>query len=429
MKRLCFLSLIVLAATALLLGGCGKKETAGVAEGKKGVPLVNVLPAKPERISRLLNLTGEVVATNTVWISAMLDGPISFCPWREGDRVEDLQKPLIEISRPVYRQEVKASEAALAVADAKLADLLAGSRPEEIAQARETVKQFEESAAFAKADMERTAKLVSSGSLKAEDLEKARVEYTKYQTGLTSAKERLSMLEAGPTETEINLQKASVEEARAKLELAKAKEAESVIFPPFQGVITKVLVRPGDMAVPKMQLLQLMDTSSLRVRFMVPEKQSPLVAQGSPATVEFDAHPGRRFNAVISRVYPELDTRTRTRTAEAQVKEEVQLVPGMFARVSVAVETAEDAMVVPDAAVLTNPRGDKVVFVVVDGKASARTVKTGIEQGRRVQILEGILPGDRVVVAGNQNLKDGVAVRLPKQQEQPSGKKPGGGQP
>jgi len=84
---------------------------------------------------------------------------------------------------------------------------------------------------------------------------------------------------------------------------------------------------------------------------------------------------------------------------------------------------AEDAVVIPDAAIVTTPRGHKIVYVVKDGKASMRKVALGIEQGDSVQVTDGVQPGEMVVIAGNLNLKDGVMVQLGETAQTPTSKK------
>jgi len=422
MKR-ALLTVAIVPVGLLLVGGCRKQE-AGT-EASKKPPLVKVVPAKAETLTRWLEMTGDVVATNAVTIRATAEGPLSFCPWREGDTVET-GGTLIQIDRPVYREEVRAAEAALRVAEARLADLKAGARPEEIAQAAEAVKQLEECTGFADSDMKRTEQMVKSGSLPGEALEKARVAHVKCQTQLVAAQEKLQMLKAGPTETAIAVQKALVEEAAARLEKAKSTLAECTISAPFSGVITRVDVRPGDLATAKAPLLDLMDRDSLVVRFGVPEAESAAVHEGAKVRITFDALPGREFEASVSRVYPELDPKTRTRLVEASVAPDIGVAPGMFARVAVAVQTVKDVVIVPDSAVLTSPQGDRIAFVVSDGKAALRRVKTGLEAGGRLQIVEGIQPGEQVIVAGHETLKDGAPVRLPgsaKPDQSPEGKR------
>ncbi len=396
--------------------GCGGREQGDSAGAKKRVPVVAVEAARQESIARLLDLTGETAAVESVVIAATVEGPISYCPWREGDRVEtapDQPTKLIEINRELYRSEVYAAEAALGVARAKLADLMAGTRPEEILKAAEAVRQLEESASFAKNDLDRVTQLVESGSMPGEVLEKARVEYVAEQAKLSAARRHLEMLEAGYTRTAIAVQEAVVKEAEAKLELAKARLGECVIYAPFSGTITRVHVRSGDMASPKAPLLEMADLSSLVIRVAVPEAYTSTVREGMRAQVQLDALPGRTFEAQIARVYPELDRRMRTRTVELVLAELVPLMPGMFARVRLVFEAVDEAVTVPLQAVGATPAGAPVVYVVVDGKAVQRKVKTGIEQAGRVHVMSGLEAGAKVVVAGLEKLKDGVEVRVP----------------
>ena len=108
---------------------------------------------------------------------------------------------------------------------------------------------------------------------------------------------------------------------------------------------------------------------------------------------------------------------------EAKIMEPVALIPRLFARISVQGRVADDAVVVPDAAIVTTPRGHKVVYVVNEGKASMRKVTIGLEQGQRVQVTDGVRAGEMVVIAGNLNLKDGAKVQLVKAAPTPATKK------
>ena len=411
------LAALALAGLLASLGlvGCEGKTDGKQAGAPKKVPTVAVEAVRREPLSRVLELTGETVAVESVIISATMEGPISYCPWREGDRVETApEKParLIEISRELYRAEVNAAEAALEVATAKLTDLQAGTRPEEIAKAQETVRQLEESTSFAKNDLDRVTKLVESGSMPGEALEKARVEHIGELAKLSTAKRHLEMLEAGYTKTAIAVQEASVKEATAKLDLAKARLSECVIFAPFSGTITRVHVRRGDMAAAKAPLLEMADLSSLVIRVAVPEAYASAMRTDMKAQVSLDSLAGKTFAAKVARVYPELDRRMRTRTVELVVDEPANLAPGMFARVRLVLESVADAVTIPQQAIALTPAGGQVAYLVGDGKVVMRKVKTGIEQAGRVQVVAGLESGEKVVVTGHERLKDGTEVRV-----------------
>lgn len=395
----------------LFTTGCGGRDSNSAQPKQKKAPLVQLETVTTGRIQRAIALTCEVIPIESIQISSTVEGPIGYCPWREGDRVEAGQK-LIEIDREMYRAEVKAAEAALAVAQAKLDDLNAGTRPEEIEKARQGVREAEQSNAYEQADFERIAKLVKIGALPGEGLDKAHVQRTAAEAKLAGARQELEMLEAGFTRTAIAVQQAVVQEAAAKLELARARLDECIMTAPFAGTITEMFVRQGDMAAMKVPLLRMVDMESLVVRCAVPEAQAGVVKPGMPGEVRLDALPGIRLQSEVVRVYPELDPRMRTRTIELVVKDDTALAPGMFGRVRLIVDSFSAAVTVPVQSVIVTPSGAQVAFVAAEGKAVQRKVQTDIEENGRIQVLTGLMPGEQVIVAGQEKLKDGGAIRL-----------------
>ena len=235
-------------------------------------------------------------------------------------------------------------------------------------------------------DLQATEKLVKNGAIPAEMLDRARAAFS-----------------------------------RSKAQLIKARETmeDFVIRAPWSGYVSKVLVTDGNFVGPRVPLVEIFDPASLVVQFALPEKISVAVARGAKLSVTLDAHPGKTFSASVSRIYPDLDLKTRSRTVEATLSEKIALTPGMFARLAIDLKSVADAIVVPAEAVLTMPDGQKVIYLVKEGKAVKRNVRTGIENGRLTQILEGVAPGDQVIVEGHERLKDGIEVKLPSEKKGP----------
>jgi HlyD family secretion protein len=413
MKKIRVSKFLLLTSMVLLLivtWAC-RRGAGGDSAGKQAKPVpVKAVSVRQEKLVRWLPLTGSVAAGNAVCISATIEGPVSFCPWREGDRVEKGDK-LLEIERPIYRREVEAADAALAVAKARLDDLKAGTRSEEIAQAAEMVIQLQENTSFAENDLTRIEQMVKSGSLPGEERDKARVAFVKSQTDLKAAKERLQMLRRGPTATAIAVQEALLKEAAARLEKARATEAECRIFAPFSGVISAVHVRSGDLATAKAPLLSLFDPESLVVRFSIPERHVLQVRPGTPVRLSFDAIPGGMDKAKVIRIYPELETSSRTRLAEASIPDALPASPGMFARLELAADELSAALIVPDSALLSMP-DDSLVVYVLDGKvARQRQVHIAMEGSGEAALSSGVSAGELVIVRGHELLKDGSPAR------------------
>ncbi len=446
-RRLAWLLLLVmLAATAGTGGwwyanrqrgteqpGQGPGEAATPAPGGgggrgSGQPLtVEVQSVERGPIRQLLELSGEVMATDAVVIAAAKEGPITKCSWREGDRVQ-AGETLVEIDREVHRAELRAAEAALAVARGKLADLEAGSRPEERERARAMVQRWRASLAEAERNWEREQRLLAQNGTSQQSLEEAQERREVAEAELIAARESLQMLEAGATATERAVQELAVEEAAARVELAGAHLAECRITAPFDGVISKVHVRAGDLAVPRNPLMEMYAPDSLVIRFSVAESHAAAVRPGLPLRVTLDALPGQELPAEVERVYPQLEETTRLRTVDAVLTASAELLPHMFARLSLELQQVPDALLIPAEAVLTSPSGASFVFVAQQGQAERREVEIGIQQASMIQVLGGLQPEERVIVAGQAALRDGQPIRAAGQtrpDRQPAAAEPG----
>ncbi len=374
-------------------------------------PAVEVRPAVRGDIAHTLHLVGEVVATDSVVISATKEGVIVSAPWREGDAVTrgDI---LIEVGREVLRAEVQAAEAALDVARARLRDVEAGTRIEEIERAEAAVRRWEATREDAAGTLRRQEELLAEDFTSRQAADQARERLAVADAELASTRANLRMLRAGPTPTALAVQASAVQEAEARLALASAHLAESVVAAPFDGIISRAHVRAGDLSVPRGPLLEMYAPDSLALRFAVPEAQAASVRPGLPVEASLDAWPGRTVAAEVTRVHPKLDPSMRTRAVEAALADPHGLAPHMFARVNLALRQEREAVLVPADALRTGPSGARHVFVVEDGVAVSREVEIGIETRDAVQVLHGVAAGDLLVVRGQEILETGMSVRV-----------------
>jgi membrane fusion protein (multidrug efflux system) len=163
---------------------------------------------------------------------------------------------------------------------------------------------------------------------------------------------------------------------------------------------------------PRKNLIELYDPNSLVIQFTVPEQYAAHLKQQTPVSVTLDAYPDSVLQASISRIYPYLDERMRTRAIEVTVSGQASLLPGMFARAKLQTGRIESSIVVPTQAIATTPDAASVAYVVRNGRATRRLVRTGIEEAGRVQVVEGLVLGDSVIVTGVMGLSDGRVVRV-----------------
>ncbi|MBX3660172.1 MAG: efflux RND transporter periplasmic adaptor subunit [Ramlibacter sp.] len=212
---------------------------------------------------------------------------------------------------------------------------------------------------------------------------------------------------------------ANLEVAQAKLALARATAARLRIVAPFDGITGIRSVNIGDYLKDGADIVNIEDMEALYVDFRLPERYQTKARRGQQAVVSVDALPGRKFTAIVQAIDPLVDANGRSVGVRGCIdNRQLQLRPGMFARVTSVFGERDRALVVPEEAIV--PQGGRqFVLRLVDGpdrdsKMAQRVeVKVGIRQPGRVEIVQGLEPGDLVVTAGQQRVqKDGMAVRV-----------------
>ncbi len=212
---------------------------------------------------------------------------------------------------------------------------------------------------------------------------------------------------------------ANLEVAQAKLALSKAAAARLKVLAPFDGITGIRSANVGDYLKDGADVVNVEDIDAVFVDFRLPERFQNKVKKGQTAMVNLDALPGQRFTAFVQAVDPLIDTNGRSVGVRGCIdNRELRLRPGMFARVTAVFGERENALVVPEEAIV--PQGQRIsVYRVVDGKnadekvAQRVDVKLGIRGPGRVEVLEGLAAGDLVVTAGQQRLqRDSTAVRV-----------------
>lgn len=225
---------------------------------------------------------------------------------------------------------------------------------------------------------------------------------------------------------------AALEVARAKLALADATLQRLKVLAPFNGTAGLRQINVGDYLKDGADMVNIEDMDAVLVDFRLPERFQAKIRAGQTAQLTVDALPGRPFTAVVQAVDPLIEANGRSVGVRGCIdNRQQQLRPGMFARVNAVFGTREKALVIPEEAII--PQGGRTFVVKVvagekpDTLVSERvTVKVGLRQPGKVEILDGLAAGDTVVTAGHQRLqKDGTPVRVV-DLSQPGGNKPAG---
>ncbi|MBI1804545.1 MAG: efflux RND transporter periplasmic adaptor subunit [Ignavibacteriae bacterium] len=208
---------------------------------------------------------------------------------------------------------------------------------------------------------------------------------------------------------------AAMKVARADYEAAKTRLSYARITAPFAGYITKRFLDEGaNVTSNNATLFTLMDIDQLKIMVSVLEKDISLVRLGESATIRVDAFPGNVFLGKVARFSQSVDLSTRTMAVEIDVpnqKPGIRLTPGMFANITLIVREDKDAITVPTDALLKDDRS-YYVYVIDSTVAHRKDITVGVEQNGRTEVSSGLTGTERLVVAGQQLIRDGGQVMM-----------------
>ncbi|MBI1882506.1 MAG: efflux RND transporter periplasmic adaptor subunit [Chloroflexi bacterium] len=463
-KRLALVLLTLLVGAALLVAysltskpvaqASPPPETTAVPIEAAAIP-VQVAAVQTGDMAQVFYYAGVLQAKDEVNLAPRISGRIESVLVEVGDEVK-AGNPIAVIESDLYTTQLEQAEAALTIAQLKLAKMEEGSRPEELnaAQSSVEVAQAALNDATNISDDERNTAAADMAKAQAA-LRRAQSEYDKIawagQVGETPQAIQLEQatiayetalsaynLKTNPTEAQLAPLKAQLVQAQLSLNLARnpfrpvdfdmaragVKQAEAAVAQariqsqdttlkaPFDGLVAKVNVRKGSMVKPETAVIQLV-SKDLEVLVNVEESRIAQLAEGQNASLRIVAYPGQEFPALVSSVAPAADTNTFTFAVKVTPLDKTELRrSGMYADVSILVNEKLDALLAPRAAVTLIGNQETVFVVQANNTVQQRRVTTGLVNGDRIEILSGLKPGEAVVIAGQPNLTDGARVKV-----------------
>lgn len=205
---------------------------------------------------------------------------------------------------------------------------------------------------------------------------------------------------------------AAYQVAQADLALAQARLEKATINAPFSGMVGLRAVSAGAYVTPGTRIVELAKIDPIKVDFRVPELVLSSLRPGQPIRLAVDALPNRTFEGEVYVIDPIVDENGRAVRLRARIANpERVLKPGLFARVRIVVDRRENAVLVPESAIFAEG-GRRLVYRVVEGRAALTDVELGHRRPGQVEVLSGLAPGDVVVTAGQQQVRDGGRVEV-----------------
>lgn len=329
------------------------------AEQSFGAALVKVHEVKRARISEKIFYTGQIEAWREISITPDVGGKIAAIHVAEGDRVSTGQL-LAELDTRTAGLQLDQARAGLAVAEANHKD--------------------------AQRNKERMERLSQEKAVSEQQYEKIMLAFEAAE--------------------------AQLQQARAAANLAEHQLDVSLMKAPFSGVISAKNAEVGDIVNPMMGgrgVLTLVDYSRVKIAIDVSLDDIVRIKKGQPVILTVSAFLEKAFEGRVSVVNPAADPMSKKFRVEVSVNNpELILRPNTFGEVTFEVTTHEDALTIPQKAVLE----DRFVFVAKGNKAERREVVLGLQNSTSVEILSGISEGEMVIVEGNYGLDDGVEIEI-----------------
>ena len=356
--------------------------------------------------------TGDILADARVEVFPQVEGHLRELRVEEGDEVQAGQV-IAQIVDDDLQAEVARAAAQVDALRAEWAEMQAGARPEELAQADDRVAHSRAELENAEWMLQRTRTMVERGVQSTQELEEATRKVTQARAAHSIAQKQLQLLRAGARPEERQGLQARLRAAQEALQLAKVKLQHATITAPMDGVVGRRHVDLGAyLTTTNTPLVTIVAMDTLKIRMPISERDMGRVRPGLHAQLRVDAYPEEVFTGQVQRLSPLIDPTSRSGEVEINIANpNHRLKPGMFAKVTLILEQRQDVVVIPRDALRLDAQG-AAVFVVQDGVAHLRRVATGLQTDTEVEILDALAPGTEIVLTGHHGLKDQAPVRI-----------------
>lgn len=344
--------------------------------GRRPPPIVSLGKVVKRSIRSQLSVVGTVDPFRTSIVSSEIEGRVKSAPVKQGEPVIAGKTVIAALERSDLEISLRVEKAELAVARARLREREAELKRDglEFNRARDLYKK----SVLDRATLDRA---VANHDISQSRSLQARAEMTRVNERIASIRDQLS---------------------------------KTVIRSPLTGFLTEKAIEVGQWVAKGGKVGEVIEIQKVIVRTPVSERQISYVRIGDSARVRFDAIPGRSFTGRIARVIPKADPKSRTFPVEVELNNTASNIikAGMFARVNMEYGESVQAVLIPKDAVLIRPRG-AAAFVFENGSVREVTFDPGRGVESFVEVPQGKLqPGMMVVVQGNENLRNGMQVRI-----------------
>jgi len=415
-------ALLLFGSLSLAGLGCARKSVATQSVTAAAID-VEAVPAESRTVQQDISETGSFIAEESSSVAPPAAGRVIRTPVSVGAYVHagqvlcELDHRDAELKLAQWQAQLEEAKAGVLQARSRIgldAGAFDATRVPEVAAARANYESSEAQAKLAAADAKRYANLVVSGDVSQSVYEKAR---TQSDTAAAQANASRQQYEGALNAARQNYQgitssSASLDAVGAQVAQAQKALADTTIRAPFDGFVTARPVAVGEFVTTTNSVATVVRIDTLKLQLQTPEKSAAGLKVGMPVDARVAAYPGRDFEGVTSAVNPAVNPDSRAFVLEARFPNSDGILrPGMFATARVLLPGKENAVFVPQGAILRDRTTDSnQVFVLEAGKAHLRVVVVGDASDNQVRILSGVNAQEIVALNKQSELYEGAAV-------------------
>lgn len=403
--------LLLLAATCfltILLSGCSGNAAKAKADSpppKEKPVLVRAFTVEPRAVRRTVEAVGSLFPYDEVVVSSEVDGRADQVLVDVGDHVSKGQT-LVEVLPIEFKLAADQQDAILEQAKAKLGLTDSDAEVKDPTQTA-AVKKAAADLANAEQKYRRTRELAQQGVFSKQNLDEDEAIFNAARANYDLAVQEVRNLQA------------AIKQDRALKELANKKLRDTKIVAPFSGSVKERNVTIGQYLRVQTPVITIVNSDPIRVRLKVPEKMAAWVPVGQLVTVSVEAYPDRTFSGKIWRLNPSVDPATRTFDAEALIDNHAGVLkPGFFVKASIPSTRVDQILIIPQKSLSYAYGIYKVYALTKNNKLKEREVKVGDRMGEDIEVLDGLVKGDRLALPTEGQelaMKEGAAVKVASQ--------------
>ena len=433
-----FLVLGGLLISSLVIAGCSAKANSANANANAAPTTVETTtaPATVENMPTYFEATGTLTSDAETDVAPTVGGKITEVNFdissyvQKGsvlvrldsrdaqNKLDQAQAQVVQAQSNVIQAQSNVQQAETSVQQVRAQLGLPQGNTFDVNQVAE-VKTAKSALDLAQKEFARNEKLLESGDVARTIFDQKKAVFdqarAQYQAAINTANQRFESIKTA--QAQVNTAQAAVKSAKAgqdaaQTQVAAAKKSfgDTVVYAPISGYVSDKTADVGEFVSTSQKVATIVRTAVLRLDIDVPEQGIGQVKVGQGISLQTSAYPDRSFSGTVVRIAPNLNATSRTLLVQAEVENvDGLLKPGQFATVRITQSTPKPTVMIPVSAIKTEGDTNKV-FVIKNGRAEERIVKTGALENNKIEIQNGVQENELVATGNVDKLYDGVSV-------------------